>query len=67
MLANGKSRLPIIISETEIEELEQWMDAFDEKLEPLQYFILPVEENRQLFTRSKNHLQKSRTFIGISE
>ncbi len=47
MLANGKSRLPIIISETEIEELEQWMDAFDEKLEPLQYFILPGGENLQ--------------------
>lgn len=41
MLANGKSRLPLLISDKEIEELEQWMDAFDEKLEPLQFFILP--------------------------
>ena len=41
ILANGKSRLPLIISETEISELENWMDAFEEKLERLQYFILP--------------------------
>ncbi|PIE50213.1 MAG: ATP:cob(I)alamin adenosyltransferase [Flavobacteriales bacterium] len=41
MLANGKSRLPITISNIEVEELEQWMDDFNEKLEPLKYFILP--------------------------
>lgn len=40
-LANGKSRLSLMISETEIEELENWMDAFENELEPLQYFILP--------------------------
>ena len=40
-LANGKSRLSLMISETEIEELENWMDGFEEELEPLQYFILP--------------------------
>lgn len=40
-LANGKPRLPLLISDTEIEELEQWMDTFDKKLEPLQFFILP--------------------------
>ncbi|MDF0719699.1 cob(I)yrinic acid a,c-diamide adenosyltransferase [Kaistella sp. PBT33-4] len=40
-LANGKSRLSLMISETEIEELEQWMDEFETALEPLQYFILP--------------------------
>ncbi|WP_285269433.1 cob(I)yrinic acid a,c-diamide adenosyltransferase [Kaistella rhinocerotis] len=40
-LANGKSRLTLMISETEIEELEQWMDEFETELEPLQYFILP--------------------------
>lgn len=41
LLANGKPRLPLIISEKEITELEEWMDAFEEKLEPLQFFILP--------------------------
>ena len=41
MLANGKSRLSLMISEMEIEELEQWMDEFEATLEPLQYFILP--------------------------
>lgn len=40
-LANGKSRLTLMISETEIEELENWMDDFETELEPLQYFILP--------------------------
>ncbi len=40
-LANGKSRLALMISETEINELEQWMDEFETSLEPLQYFILP--------------------------
>lgn len=40
-LANGKSRLTLMISENEIEELEQWMDEFETELEPLQYFILP--------------------------
>ncbi|MBV2165347.1 MAG: cob(I)yrinic acid a,c-diamide adenosyltransferase [Kaistella sp.] len=40
-LANGKSRLALMISDTEIEELENWMDAFEEELQPLQYFILP--------------------------
>lgn len=41
LLANGKSRLDLMISETEITELEQWMDAFEEQLEPLKFFILP--------------------------
>lgn len=41
ILANGKSRLDLMISETEITELEQWMDAYDAQLEPLQFFILP--------------------------
>lgn len=40
-LANGKARLPLVISEAEIEAMEHWIDAFEEKLEPLQYFILP--------------------------
>ena len=41
MLANGKSRLPIIITDVEIEELENWMDEYETSLQPLQYFILP--------------------------
>lgn len=41
MLANGQPRLPLTISDTEIEELEKWMDSMEETLEPLQYFILP--------------------------
>ena len=40
-LANGKSRLSLIITESEIEELEHWMDAMETHLEALQYFILP--------------------------
>ena len=41
MLANGKPRLPLVISDKEIEELEIWMDKMESQLEPLQYFILP--------------------------
>ncbi|MEC5394420.1 cob(I)yrinic acid a,c-diamide adenosyltransferase [Bergeyella sp. RCAD1439] len=41
VLANGRSRLPLTISETEIRMLEEWMDAMDAKLPKLQYFILP--------------------------
>ncbi len=41
LLANGKSRLDLMISEKEITELELWMDDFDSELEPLRFFILP--------------------------
>lgn len=41
ILANGKPRLPFVITSNEITELENWIDKTDEKLEPLQYFILP--------------------------
>lgn len=41
LLANGKSRLDLMISEKEITELEYWMDDFDTELEPLKFFILP--------------------------
>lgn len=41
LLANGKSRLDVMISEKEITELELWMDDFDAELEPLKFFILP--------------------------
>lgn len=41
LLANGKNRLDLMISEEEISELEHWMDDLDAELEPLQFFILP--------------------------
>lgn len=41
ILANGKNRLDLMISEEEILELEHWMDDLDASLEPLQFFILP--------------------------
>ncbi len=40
-LTNGKSRLDLMISDSEITELENWMDEYEEQLEPLQFFILP--------------------------
>lgn len=41
LLANGKNRLDLMISDKEITELEIWMDDFDAELEPLKFFILP--------------------------
>ena len=41
LLANGKNRLDLMISEKEITELELWMDDFDAELEPLKFFISP--------------------------
>ncbi len=41
ILANGKNRLDLMISEKEITELELWMDDLDAELEPLRFFILP--------------------------
>ena len=41
LLANGKNRLDLMVSEKEITELELWMDDFDAELEPLRFFILP--------------------------
>lgn len=41
ILANGKNRQDLMISEEEISELEHWMDDLDAELEPLQFFILP--------------------------
>ena len=41
ILANGKRRLDLMISEKEISELELWMDDLNAELEPLQFFILP--------------------------
>lgn len=40
-LANGKSRIGKMTSEIEIEKLENWIDAWENTLEPLQKFILP--------------------------
>lgn len=40
-LANGKSRLPKLVSEEDIEQLENWIDEMDEELQPLMHFILP--------------------------
>ncbi|MFA5620010.1 MAG: cob(I)yrinic acid a,c-diamide adenosyltransferase [Weeksellaceae bacterium] len=40
-LKNGKSRLPRIISEEDIAQLENRIDAMEEGLPPLTHFILP--------------------------
>lgn len=40
-LANGKCRLPKLISNIEIETLEKWIDEMDEKLPAMTHFILP--------------------------
>lgn len=41
VLANGKPRLVLMIADKEINELETWIDQWEQHLEPLQYFILP--------------------------
>lgn len=40
-LANGKSRIGKMVQEANIENLETWIDAWENDLEPLRYFILP--------------------------
>lgn len=66
MLANGKSRLPLIISDTEIGELENWMDAFDEKLEPLQYFILPGGGKAATFYMQQERFAEEQSVLWFS-
>ena len=41
LLANGKSRLPLVIEKEDIEFLENEIDRMELSLEPLAYFILP--------------------------
>ena len=40
-LGNGKSRIPEMIQNQDIESLETWIDDCEEILEPLTHFILP--------------------------
>jgi|SRR5690606_2547153 len=40
-LANGKPRLPKLMEESDIEELEVWIDEMEESLPDLMHFILP--------------------------
>lgn len=40
-LANGKSRLPKVVEEQDVLQLEAWIDEMEEELPPLTHFILP--------------------------
>ncbi|HEY4540382.1 MAG TPA: cob(I)yrinic acid a,c-diamide adenosyltransferase [Faecalibacter sp.] len=41
MLANGQPRLKVMIDESAIEMMENWIDAIDAELEVMTHFILP--------------------------
>ena len=41
MLANGQPRLKVMINESAIELMENWIDAIDAELEIMTHFILP--------------------------
>lgn len=53
-LANGKSRLPKLITEPDILQLEKWIDKMEEELPPLMHFILPGGNS----TASHAHLSR---------
>ena len=65
ILANGKNRLDLMISEKEITELELWMDDFDAELEPLNSLFYQVveKESNNVSHSLQNSLQKSRTHM----
>lgn len=41
ILANGKPRLPKVVQNKDIEQVEKWIDQMEEELPPLRHFILP--------------------------
>jgi cob(I)alamin adenosyltransferase len=68
-LANGKPRLSCLLSEKQIELLENWIDQMEEQLPPLTQFILPAGN----VSTSTSHIARTvcrrveRSVVSLSE
>lgn len=60
-LANGKPRLPLVLEESQVEDLEKSIDRMEGRLKPLEYFILPQG------SRAVSSLHVSRTVCRRAE
>lgn len=68
-LANGKSRIPKMIDNQDIEVLETWIDEWEEILEPLTHFILPGGGKASAFAHVSRTVcrRAERSLVALSE
>lgn len=69
MLANGKPRLKVMIAESDIEQLENWIDQTDAELEMMTHFILPGGNQASSHTHVARCIcrRSERLIVGLSK